>query len=91
MVLPQTQISFWVSGVTLTVPPVVGVLCRHRGFEQCGTTAGTEDRSGAANTTFVLPNTIQALFLDTYHAFYAFDFSEKLSFGLFELSFLQNN
>ena len=33
----------------------------------------------------------QALFLDTCHAFYAFDFSEKLSFGLFELSFLQNN
>ena len=33
----------------------------------------------------------QALFLDIYHAFYAFDFSEKLSFGLFELSFLQNN
>ena len=33
----------------------------------------------------------QALFLDTCHAFYALDFSEKLSFGLFELSFLQNN
>ena len=49
------------AGVTLTVPPVVGVLCRHRGFEQCGTTAGTEDRSGAANSTFVLPNTITKL------------------------------
>ena len=34
------------------------------------------------------PDGYQACFLDTCHAF---DFSEKLSFGILELSFLQNN